>query len=97
MIMPGVLGQWEEGKHECKGQIVKGFGRKMNDSQFHSAVSRKPFHFYLLFFFFWLFFHIIRVWLHFHTMEATDPCDHEREFQAVISDDLGWYGECGIK
>lgn len=50
MIMPGVLGQWEEGKHECKGQIVKGFGRKMNDSQFHSAVSRKPFHFYLFFF-----------------------------------------------
>lgn len=50
MIMPGVLGQWEEGKHERKGQIMKGFGRKMNDSQFHSAVSRKPFHFYLVFF-----------------------------------------------
>lgn len=66
MIMPGVHGQWEEGKHEHEGQIMKGFGRNMNDSQFHSAVNRKPFHFYL--FFFSSFFHIIRVWLHFHKM-----------------------------
>lgn len=85
MIMPGVCGQWQEGKHEHEGQITKGFGRKMSNSQFHSAINRKPSRLY----FFFLFFHIIRRWLHFHKMETMDPCDHERSFQVVISDDLG--------
>ena len=61
--MPGVCGQGEKGRDEREGQVMKGFGRKTNDSEPHSGINRKPPPDLILEKSFVFFFNILRFWL----------------------------------